>query len=34
MGILDDYFEGYYTEEMTESQVVFMFIVPLRLGPN
>ena len=23
VGIIDDYFEGYYTEEMIESQVLF-----------
>ena len=23
MGIIDDYFDGYYSEEMIESQVIF-----------
>lgn len=26
VGILDDYFDGYYTEEMIESQVIFIKI--------
>lgn len=25
MGILDDYFEGYYSEEMIESQVSYLY---------
>jgi hypothetical protein len=24
-GIMDDYFEGYFSEEMIESQVVFIY---------
>jgi len=27
MGILDDYFDGYYSEEMIESQVLFVYFV-------
>lgn len=27
MGILDDYFDGYYSEEMIESQVLFMYFI-------
>lgn len=27
MGILDDYFEGYYSEEMIESQVIIMSFI-------
>lgn len=26
-GIIDDYFDGYYSEEMVESQVLFLFLV-------
>lgn len=26
MGILDDYFDGYYSEEMIESQVLFLIL--------
>ena len=25
MGIIDDYFDGYYSEEMIESQVCYLF---------
>ena len=34
VGILDDYFDGYYTEEMIESQVVFImiFLVTITCG--
>jgi len=27
MGILDDYFDGYYSEEMIESQVLFLYFI-------
>lgn len=29
MGILDDYFDGYYSEEMIESQVLLGFFIQL-----
>ena len=33
MGILDDYFDGYYSEEMIESQVWFLyFILSIKLN--
>ena len=28
-GIMDDYFEGYFSEEMIESQVFFILLLPL-----
>lgn len=27
MGIIDDYFDGYYSEEMIESQVFYTFFL-------
>ena len=32
MGIIDDYFDGYYSEEMIESQVTFHCSIPSCLG--
>lgn len=34
MGILDDYFDGYYSEEMLESQVLFLVLHSLSKFSN
>lgn len=34
MGILDDYFDGYYSEEMIESQVIVVLLFDCELVPN
>lgn len=34
MGVLDDYFDGYYSEEMLESQVLLVTVCKLFLNIN